>query len=207
MGIDSKELKIDVVDIAFILKGRWKVIVVFALIFSILGFIKVSRAPILYSAQATLMIRSSGFDESKNLENMATLLEIAKSKTITQRVVQKYGLHISPGALAGGISIQPVRGTEFIKLSYTGTEPALTAAVANEVASEFIKRVEEILNRSNLKILEPAEVPRFPRGVNKIRIISMYLMVGLGIGIFLAVALELFNRRLRRSEEMERILG
>ncbi|MGL4628109.1 polysaccharide biosynthesis tyrosine autokinase [Cetobacterium sp.] len=207
MGIDSKELKIDVVDIAFILKGRWKVIVVFALIFSILGFRKVSRAPILYSAQATLMIRSSGFDESKNLENMATLLEIAKSKTITQRVVQKYGLHISPGALAGGISIQPVRGTEFIKLSYTGTEPALTAAVANEVASEFIKRVEEILNRSNLKILEPAEVPRFPRGVNKIRIISMYLMVGLGIGIFLAVALELFNRRLRRSEEMERILG
>jgi len=207
LNIDSKELKIDVVDIAFILKGRWKVILFFALIFSVFGIRKVSKAPILYSAQATLMIRSNGFDESKNLENMATLLEIAKSKTITQRVVQKYGLHISPGALASGIAIYPVRGTEFIKLTYTGAEPALTAAVANEVAIEFIKRVEEILNRSNLKILEPAEIPRFPKSVNKIKIIAIYSIVGLGIGIFLAVALELFNRKLRRSEEMERVLG
>lgn len=205
--VNSNEFKIDLVDIAFVLKRRWKIILVLGCIMAGLGMRHISKQPILYSAQGTLMIRNNMFDDSKKMENMATLLEIAKSKSITQRVVNKYGLHISPGALAGGINIYPVRGTEFIKLSYTGTEPRLTAAIANEVANEFIKRVEEILNRSNLKVLEPAEVPRAPIPVKKFKILSAAILVGLGIGMGLAMAIELFNRKLRRSEEIERILG
>ena len=203
---NSFEFKIDIVDIAFILKRRWFLIVVLITISSVLGLKKIAQHPILYSEQAILMIRNNSFDDSKNLENMATLLEIAKSKSITQRVVNKYGLHISPGALAGGISINPIRNTEFIKLSYTGNNPTMTAAIANEVAIEFINRVEEILNRSNLKVLEPAEIPKYPKSVNKIKILSIYLFGGLVLGVILSVGLELFNRKLRRSQEMEQIL-
>ncbi|MGL5964525.1 MAG: polysaccharide biosynthesis tyrosine autokinase, partial [Fusobacteriaceae bacterium] len=165
----------------------------------------VSR-PIVYTSQATLMIRNNMFDDSKKMENMATLLEIAKSKSITMRVVEKYGLQISPGAIARGINIAPVRGTEFIKLSYTGTEPGMTAAITNEVANEFINRVEEILNRSNLKVLEKAEVPWAPAPVKKAKILLAAIFLGSALGMALSVAVELFNRKLRRSEEIENIL-
>ncbi|WP_257163208.1 polysaccharide biosynthesis tyrosine autokinase [Cetobacterium somerae] len=204
--VNSNEFKIDFVDIAFVLKRRWKIILISVFIMLGLGVKYISNQPTLYSAQGILMIRNNMFDDSKKMENMATLLEIAKSKSITQRVVNKYGLHISPGALAAGIDIYPVRGTEFIKLSYTGTEPALTAAIANEVANEFIHRVEEILNRSNLKVLEPAEIPKFPVPVKKFKILSAALVVGLALGMGLAMAIELFNRKIRRSEEIEKIL-
>lgn len=204
--IESFDLKLDIVDILFILKRRWKIILIAMIIFLGLGIRHISKQPILYMAQATLMIRNNSFDDSKNLENMATLLEIAKSKSITQRVVHKYGLEMSPEALGSGISIAPVRGTEFIKLSYVGKIPSMTAAVANEIALEFINRVEEILNRSNLKVLEPAEVPKYPMKINKMKILLGAGFVGIFIGSLIAMALEFFNRKLRRSEEIERVL-
>lgn len=209
MSEDSKnsfEFKIDIVDIAFILKRRWFLIITLVVISLGLALKRIAQQPTLYSAQATLMIRNNSFDDSKNLENMATLLEIAKSKSITQRVVNKYGLHISPGALAAGINIYPIRNTEFIKLSYTGNDSTMTAAIANEVAIEFINRVEEILNRSNLKILERAEIPKYPIKVNKIKILGIFSIIGLGLGVLVSIGLEIFNRKLRRSQEMEKIL-
>ncbi|MGL5989224.1 polysaccharide biosynthesis tyrosine autokinase [Cetobacterium sp.] len=203
---NSNEFKVDLVDIVFILKRRWKIIVLSSVIFFTVGIKYISGRPVVYSAMATLMIRNNMFDDSKNLESMATLLEIAKSKSITERVVQKYGLNMSSGSIAAGINIAPVRGTEFIKLSYTGSEPGLTAAITNEVATEFINRVEEILSRSNLKILEKAEVPRYPAPIKKIKILFAASFLGAALGIGLSILIELFNRKLRRSEEIENIL-
>lgn len=205
-SMEISDFKVDVVDILFILKRRWIIILVSVSLFLLFGIRQIKKQPILYSAQATLIIRNNSLDDSKNLENMATLLEIAKSKTITQRVVNKYGLHLSAGAIASGINIYPIRGTEFIKLSYTGSEPTLTAAITNEIAIEFINRVEEILNRSNLKVLEAAEVPRSPLKVNKNKIILMFLGAGFVLGASISIVLEFLNRKLRRSTEMEKVL-
>ncbi|MGL4672714.1 polysaccharide biosynthesis tyrosine autokinase [Cetobacterium sp.] len=203
---NSSEFKVDLVDIVFILKRRWKIIVISSFIFLGIGMRHISKRPIVYSSVVTLMIRNNMFDDSKNLENMATLLEIAKSKSITERVVKKYGLNISSSAIASGININPVRGTEFIKLSYTGSEPRITAAIANEVAAEFINRVQEILSRSNLKILERAEIPRYPTPIKKTKILSAAIFIGAILGIGISILIELFNRKLRRSEEIEKIL-
>ncbi|MGL4977507.1 MAG: polysaccharide biosynthesis tyrosine autokinase [Cetobacterium sp.] len=202
----QNEFKIDFVDIIIILKRRSFVIVLSILLFMVYGFRHISKIPTMYSAETTLMLKSNSFDETKNLDNMSTLLEIAKSKSITERVVNKYDLKISPGAIASGISIYPIRGTEFIKLTYVGKDPGMTAAIANEVAVEFIYKVEEILSRSNLKILERADVPNSPIPVKKAKILGAAGVVGFIFGTFIAVAFELFNRKLRRSEEIERVL-
>lgn len=203
---NSSEFKVDLVDIVFVLKRRWKIVLISSMVAVGFGVKYIVSRPIVYTSQATLMIRNNMFDDSKKMENMATLLEIAKSKSITTRVVEKYGLQISAGAIAGGINIAPVRGTEFIKLSYTGSEPGMTAAITNEVANEFINRVEEILNRSNLKVLEKAEVPWAPAPVKKAKILLAAIFLGSALGMALSVAIELFNRKLRRSEEIEKIL-
>lgn len=201
---NSFDFKLDLMDILLILKRRYWVILIVAAVFLGFGIRSVKRLPIVYVAQTTLMLRNDFGD--KNVENIATLLEIAKSKTITQRVIDKYGLTPSAGALAGGINIYPVRNTEFLKLTYTGSDPKMTAAIANEVAIEFIKKVEEVLNRANLKILELAEVPKYPKPIDKKKILFKYLFMGVALSSGVLVVLEFINKRLRRSVEIEKIL-
>lgn len=201
---NSFDFKLDLMDILLILKRRYWVILIVAAVFLGFGIRSVKRLPIVYVAQTTLMLRNDFGD--KNVENIATLLEIAKSKTITQRVIDKYGLTTSAGALAGGINIYPVRNTEFLKLTYTGSDPKMTAAIANEVAIEFIKKVEEVLNRANLKILELAEVPKYPKPIDKKKILFKYLFMGVALSSGVLVVLEFINKRLRRSVEIEKIL-
>lgn len=201
----SFDLKLDIMDILLVLKRRFWVILIFAAIFTGYGIKEVKKLPTIYVARAKLMIRSDYGD--KNVENIATLLEIAKSKSIIQRVVDKYGLTVPTGVIASGISISPVRNTEFINLSYSGTDPAMAAAIANEVSVEFIRKVEEVLNRSNLKVLELAEVPKQPKDINKKGIILKYTAIGVVLAGAILIGLEFINRRVRRSGEIEKIMG
>ena len=204
MTKNTFDFKLDIMDILLILKRRFWVILLVAAVFLGIGIRNVKKLPITYVAQTTLMIRNDLGD--KGIENIATLLEIAKSKTITQRVVDKYGLQTSAGALAAGINIYPVRNTEFIKLSYSGGDPKMTAAIANEVAIEFIRKVEEVLNRTNLKILELAEVPKYPKAINKRKVVLKYLFLGIALSSGILIILEFINKRLRRSGDIEQIL-
>lgn len=204
MTKNTFDFKLDIMDILLILKRRFWVILLVAAVFLGMGIRNVKKLPITYVAQTTLMIRNDLGD--KSIENIATLLEIAKSKTITQRVVDKYGLQTSAGALAAGINIYPVRNTEFIKLSYSGGDPKMTAAIANEVAIEFIRKVEEVLNRTNLKILELAEVPKYPKAINKRKVVLKYLFLGIALSSGILIILEFINKRLRRSGDIEQIL-
>lgn len=214
IDFDEYDDGIDLVDLLFMFVRRWKVIVLIMIPIVILGFFYASTRPSLYRADTTLIVSSGmqsvGLDDSDvamNQKLVVTYSEIAKSRDIMMRVVNKYDLQESSEGLANRISVSVVKNTELIKLSYTTNDPKLAEAVTNELAEEFIKKIGQVMKVRNVSIVEKALEPS--RSLPKRRgiILLASIIIGGVLGMGGAFIIEFLHKKLRKSSDIEKILG
>ncbi len=208
--------EIDLMDLVFTLLRRWKLIGLVALpIFGMGVFFALTR-PTVYKTEMTLMISSGrnfnassldGGELSVNQKLATTYAEIAKSNAILKNVIKKYDLETILKTLQNEVSIAPVKDTELLQLTYKNSDPALAAAVTNEIGNEFMLKVREVMNFQNIKVVEAAEIPReaLPKRRGAILVISLILS-GM-TGCMVAFVVEFFFCKLRKPKDIEKILG
>lgn len=211
---EDDEDEIDLVDLIFMFLRRWKVIVLIAVPVVILGFIYASTRPSVYRADTTLIVSSGmqsvGLDSSDislNQKLVVTYSEIAKSRDILTRVINKYDLQESVGSLGQKMSISPINDTELIKLSYTSGDPKLAEAVTNELAEEFIKKVGQVMRVRNVSVVERAIEPTSPLPKRRGVILLASAMLGGMLGMGAAFLIEFFHKKVRKSSDIEKIFG
>ncbi len=209
-----EEDEIDLVDLVFMLIRRWKVIVLMMIPTIILGFIFAITRPSLYEANTTLIVSSgmagiglNNSDISLNQKLVVTYSEIAKSRDILTRVISKYDLPETPEILGKKISIGIVKDTELIKLAYSCNDPKLAEAVTNELANEFIKKVGQVMKVRNVNVVEKAIEPLQPLPKKRGIILLASIILGGTLGIGVAALIEFLHKKLRKSSDMEKILG
>lgn len=211
---DEEEL--DLVDLLFTLTRRWKVIVLVAVPIFICGIIFAFTRPTVYMAETTLMVSSGrnysvssidGSELSTNQKLVTTYTEVAKSRLLMRRILEKYDLEGTPESLGNSITVNPVSDTEMIRITYKNSDPTMAAAVVNEIGGEFINRIREVMNFQNLKVVERAEVPERPlpkkRGLIMVASLILGLMGGVGVGFLV----EFFHSKVRKPKDIEKILG
>lgn len=210
----EEDNEINLLDLIFIVIRRWKLIVLMIIPTVALGFFFAITRPSVYQADTTLIV-SSGMqsvglesnDIALNQKLVVTYSEIAKSRDILTRVISKYDLMESPTTLGNRISVRPVKDTELIKLTYSCNDPKLAEAVTNELANEFIKKVGQVMKVRNVSVVEKAIEPvsPLPKGRGKILLVSIILGGVLGAGV--ALLIEFLHKKVRKSSEIEKILG
>ena len=208
--------EIDLMDLVFTLLRRWKLIGLVALpIFGMGVFFALTR-PTVYKTEMTMMISSGrnfnassldGGELSVNQKLATTYAEIAKSNAILKNVIKKYDLETTLKTLQNEVSIAPVKDTELLQWTYKNSDPALAAAVTNEIGNEFMLKVREVMNFQNIKVVEAAEIPReaLPKRRGAILVISLILS-GM-TGCMVAFIVEFFFCKLRKPKDIEKILG
>ena len=210
---DEEDGGLDLVDLIFATIRRWKVIVLITVPIVLAGVFFAATRSTVYTATVTMMVTNpeetttmggANLEVSNNL--IVTYTQLAKSKDIMARVINKYDLPDSPEDLASKVTILPVSGTSFLKISYKNSEPQLTVPVINEVANEFIYKIAQVVRLRNISILENATAPyQLPKNRGIIIIASIILGLGLGCGV--AALIELLHRKLRKSNDIEKVLG
>ena len=210
---DEEDGGLDLVDLIFATIRRWKLIVLITIPIVLAGVFFAATRPTVYTATVTMMVTNpeetttmggANLEVSNNL--IVTYTQLAKSKDIMARVISKYDLPDSPEGLASKVTILPVSGTSFLKISYKNSEPQLTVPVINEVANEFIYKIAQVVRLRNISILENATAPyQLPKNRGVIIIASIILGLGLGCGV--AALIELLHRKLRKSSDIEKVLG
>ena len=145
---DEEEGGLDLVDLIFAVIRRWRLIVLITIPILGAGIFFAATRPTLYKAEVTMMLTNpdamtSTGSETLNVDNnlILTYTQLAKSKDIMRRVIEKYDLNTSPEGLASSVNISSVTGTVFMKLSYTTGEEHLAAPIVNEVANEFLSLI------------------------------------------------------------------
>lgn len=210
---DEEEL--DLIDLVFTLTRRWKLIILVAVPIFLAGIFFAATRPTIYRAESILMVSNgrnftaSSLDSGELTTNQklaTTYVEIAKSRLILKRVIEKYDLNESPEEMAKKVKIEPVEDTELLRLTYTDGDAGMAAAVVNEIGTEFISRIREIMNFQNLNVVEKAEVPNkaLPKKRGLIVAIS-FVLAGMG-GVFVAFLVEFFHSKVRKPKDLERVL-
>ena len=205
---------IDLLDIVFMFIRRWKVVVLLTIPVVMIGFFVASTRPSVYKADTTLIV-SNGMQsvgiENKDVEMnqklVVTYSEIAKSRDVLRRVISKYDLQESPEALAKKISVSVIKDTELIKLAYTSHDSRLAEAVTNELAEEFIKKVGQVMRIRNVSIVERAIQPSHPLPKKRGMILVASVILGMMLGMGGAFFIEFLHKKLRKSSDIEKILG
>ena len=211
---EEDEDVIDLADIIFMIIRRWKVVVLLMIPVVILGFFIASTRPSVYQADTTLIVSSGmqsvGLDNNDvalNQKLVVTYSEIAKSRDILRRVISKYDLQETPEVLAKKISISVVKDTELIKLAYSCNDSKLSQAVTNELAEEFIKKVGQVMRIRNVSVVEKAIEPLQPLPKKRIIILLASIVLGGIFGVGGAFIIEALHKKLRKSSDIEKILG
>ena len=212
-GYDTED-EIDLMDLIFVMIRRWKLIVLTTIPIIIIGFLFAMTRPSIYRAETTLMVSSGiasiGIDNSDislNQKLVVTYSEVAKSRSILRRVINKYDLETTTENLANAITISPVSDTEIIKLSYKNKDAQLAASVTNEFAKEFMNKVVEVMNIRNVKVVEPAEIPTRPLPKKRVIILAAFIILGGMAGMGVTLVVESIHKTLRKPSEIEGILG
>lgn len=140
-----------------------------------------------------------------------TIAEAAESRPLAEQAIQQTGLQISPETfLDERLSASQIEETQFVEISYQGTNPQKTQEVANTFGDQFSERVSEVNSNNNpitVTVWEPAAVPSQPISPNPLRNGLIAAMLGTMLGVGLAFLLEYLSDRWRSPEELERLSG
>ena len=113
-----------------------------------------------------------------------TYIYILKSRTTLEDVIEKGGLPYNYIELGKLISTKTVTGTAAFDITVTTDSPSESERIANLIAEVLPERITEIVDGSNVRIVDYAIIPSHRAGPSY----SKNLIIGFLAGAFLAAA-------------------
>lgn len=194
------------------LKKRWLMIVSITLIATIisavLSFFIIKPK---YEASTKVFI---GKDESENqsysqsdvlmYQNlMKTYSETIKTKDLITRGLDSTNFDIDPLEVLENLTVVTVTDTQILEIKYKSNDPQVAKAVIEVVSDEFIKTSNKLVPNGNIQIIEAVELPEKAISPNKEMNIGIAFLLGLMIGIGIAILLEFLDNTFKNKDQVD----
>ena len=166
-----------------------------------------------YTATTTMYVLSKPGDEAAVLtqsdlsagqmltNDVSTILRSSRVKT---QGAEQFGMESLKGY---DLAVTSSTTTRVITLSVTGTDPAMTAAVANALVETTSNIASDVMQIQSVNVIDSASVPTSPSGPRR----TLYTLVGFMAGLFAAVALvviqDMLDTRVRSGSDVEELVG
>lgn len=126
-----------------------------------------------------------------------TYAEIAKSRTVSEDVIENLDLDMTVGQFQSMISTSPKGNTQFLNLSVTSTDRELAYKVANQMARSLKVVSKELRGTDIVQILDPANVPARPSSPNLKLNLAIGFVLGMMLSVFLVFLMEFMDKTLK----------
>ncbi len=198
---------------------KWLIILV-TLIFGIAGVVYTLgfKTPV-YSAKTTLVLATSKSQEDAGVNSITTTdltlnsklvgtySKLAKSNKVVRKVLSTLNLEEDEERIRNNISVTSEEDTDVIRITVTHENAAYSAKIANEVAKEFSKVVNEIYKIDNVYLVDEAEIPDRPSNVHHKKDVALFAFVGLAISAAYVFILNMLDTTVKTSEDIEKEFG
>lgn len=211
--LDLKEL------ISIFLNKKYLIIIVL-LIFAIMGIIYTSNfiTPLYQSSTSLVLVQIAKDNSSESNSITATDVtlnsklvedyrEIAKSKSVANKVKENLKLEQDISEIQKSISVTAISDTELIQITVTESDPELACKIANEVARVFRDKVSEIYNVSNVHVLDKAEVPTEPSNIHLFKNIVIFMFIGFILVSAYILLVNMLDTTIKTDTDIEKTLG
>ncbi len=193
-----------------ILWRRWWVVAATFLIFVVVAGIVSKVSPKVYSATSTLVVvqkeNAASFDAVQAAQVTArTYSDIVSSATIAEQVAHKLGGATTPSSVSSAISVSPVTETQLLKITAEEHSGAKAQALANAYAAtviEFIGKKVGPTVGANVALASTASLPTAPARPRPTLYVLVAAILGLFVGVGIALLWERLDTRLRTAEEV-----
>ena len=198
---------------------RWPLIAVTLLIAVAVAALMTMRATPQYSSTARLFVSTqkntdpySGglFSEQR----VASYADLVNGENVTQRVVDKLGLKESAAALSGQVSSSVAPDTVILEITVTDASPGRAQQLAAAVADEFTGFVAELETPPGKQqppikatIVDPPGLPSAPISPRPLRNLGLAAVLGLLIGVGLAVLRETLDTTIKSGQDVLEATG
>lgn len=215
--MDQDSIRIE--DMIDALKSRWQMIVGITLIATIIAtavsFFLIKPK---YEASTKLFIgketsetsTESSYNSSDVLmyQNLLkTYVDVIKTNDLVGNAIAGKNISANAAAIKGGLKVEAVASTQILKISYISTDRNESKEVVDAVSVQFIETSKELINNANVKVVESVQLPESPISPNKKMNIAIAGLLGLMVGIGLALLLEFMDNTFKDKEQAEIILG
>jgi capsular polysaccharide biosynthesis protein len=154
-----------------------------------------------YEASAKLvLVQKRGVAQDSDLQNNTEgLQELTRfvadaidSRPVAEEVIQRLGLQMKPAELVENLSVEQEGSTVFIQLSFKDVDPERAQQIVNTVGVVSSERISVSIARADITVTiwEDASVPTTPVSPKPLRNVALALILGLAVGIGLALLME-----------------
>lgn len=211
-----------------ILRAHWIAIVIFTIVGGLGAFGWTLLQPKVYTANASAIITtgvsgdlgSALVGDNYAKSRVKSYLNIAKSRSVAEFVIQQLGLDVTPEQLVSRVSVANPLDTAVLEISASGSTPEQARDTAETWIEGMIEQVSMLENANQptptdpdeplvesivqLRTLDSAVLPTEPSSPNTRLAIAIGLLAGLVLGIAFAMVKNILDRRIRSVAMIER---
>lgn len=207
-------------DYVRVLRRHWIMVAASALLGLMIAAVLSISVSATYTAKTQLFvaIQSSGSVtelQQGNTFSQARVQSYVKTTTtpvVLQPAIDSLGLALTPAQLAPQIQASADLNTVLINITASDTSPVQAAAIAQAVANSLIEAVDSLESPSQggespvkLSVITPATAPDLPAAPNVKANLLLGFVVGLALGIGIAVLRGKFDNKIRGEAELRRV--
>lgn len=212
----------DLHDFVKLLRARWLTIFVTALV-GVLAAITVTivQTPQYESSTRLFVSASSGASASEvfqgmrySQERVISYTELIMGETLAQRTIDRLDLDMTPGELIKNITAKAIPDTVLIEVLVLDPSPVRARDIANAVSDEFVLMARELETPApgakpdaRVVVEQRATIANKPVIPKRFRNLATGLVVGIVLGLGIAVMRELLDNTVKTAETLEDITG
>lgn len=148
-------------------------------------------------------ISSSDLATSQRL--VLTYVNIIKSDTVLEKVIDEIELDMTASQLRGIMTAESIDDTEMFKVQISHEDPQLAARIANAIATVAPNEISNIIVGSTTKVVDRAKVPTSPYSPNRMQNALLGALVGMVLAVAYIVIRTLMDVRIKSEEDLAAI--
>lgn len=209
-------------DFMKLLRSRWVTVCV-AMMVTVLGAVAYSMLMTpLYQASTRLFVStttgsslSDAYQGNRfSQERVISYAELIMGRTVAQRTVDKLDLDMSAEELQANVKANAKLDTVLINVTVLDDSPVQARDIANALSDEFVDMVRELETpeggstpESRVIVEQRASIPDAPVVPKTSRNVGIGVVLGVVLGIGIAVLRDLLDNTVKDSEALEAITG
>jgi capsular polysaccharide biosynthesis protein len=154
----------------------------------------------MYVLSKSTAVTQGDLSASQMLTNdVATLI---KSDRVKGDVAKQLGLDNLNGY---SIDVTSSTTTRVIDLTVTGTDPNVSAQVANALVTDVSEVAAQVMNVQSVNVIDSAVAPTTPSGPKRALYMAVAFLAGFFVAIVIVVVADMADTRVRNSKDAEEI--
>lgn len=207
-------------DYLAILRKRWVTIALFAVLGLAAGLASSIGATPMYRATAKVFVATERGESVGELvqgstfvqNTVASYAQLATMPIVLQPVIDTLGLDTTPRALARSVSADAPLNLVIIEITAVSASPTRAADIANAVSTQLTKAVAATSPAAasgspslKLTTISQATAPTYPFAPSTKMNVATRLLLGIAIGVVIAVLRELLDTKVRTVKDVRRV--